>query len=121
MNERTRTVMMKVAASVIVLVIISPYASAVNNNSSIFGSPRLASSAGDASVNALLLTRTSSRQGWDQDGVVFIYDDGDEVELLVFGEKLNTVISVKFSTANNSEGGSCTGPHGHYQVKYILT
>ena len=106
MNERTRTAMMKVAASVIVLVIISP---------------RLASSAGDASVNALLLTRTSSRQGWDQDGVVFIYDDGDEVELLVFGEKLNTVISVKFSTANNSEGGSCTGPHGHYQVKYILT
>ena len=39
-----------------------------------------------------------------------------QVELLLFGENLDTVQKVKFSTANNSRGGPCTGMDGHYQV-----
>ena len=70
----------------------------------------------EASVNALLLRQTSSEQGYGQDGVMFIYDERHQVELLLFGENLDTVHRVKFSTANNSRGGPCTGMDGHYQV-----
>ena len=110
-NERTRNVSkVKLLLPVIVFVISVPATLAGERTSF---SPDVS----DASVNALLLRQTSSEQGYGQDGLMFIYDERHQVELLLFGEKLDTVHRVKFSTANNSRGGPCTGMDGHYQVK----
>ena len=110
-NERTRNVLkVKLFLPVIVLVTSLPATFAEDRTSS---SPNFTQ---DASVNALLLRQTSSEQGYGQDGVMFIYDERSQVELLLFGENLDTVQKVKFSTANNSRGGPCTGMDGHYQV-----
>ena len=110
-NERTRNVLkVKLFIPVIVFVTSLPTTFAEDRTSS---SHNVAQ---DASVNALLLRQTSSEQGYGQDGVMFIYDERSRVELLMFGEELDTVQRVKFSTANNSRGGPCTGMDGHYQV-----
>ena len=111
-NERTRNVLkVKLFLPVIVL---------VTSLSATFAEDRTSSSHNlsqdDPAVNALLLRQTSSEQGYGQDGVMFIYDERSQVELLLFGENLDTVQRVKFSTANNSRGGPCTGMDGHYQV-----
>ena len=110
-NERTRNVLkVKLFIPVIVFVTSLPTTFAEDRTSS------SNNEAQDASVNALLLRQTSSEQGYGQDGVMFIYDERSRVELLMFGEELDTVQRVKFSTANNSRGGPCTGMDGHYQV-----
>ena len=113
-NERTRKVLkVKCLLPVIVFVISSiPATSAAENKTSY--SPNVTP---DVSVNALLLRQTSAEQGYGPDGVMFIYDERQRVELLLFGDKLDTVRRVKFSTANNSQGGPCTGQDGHYQVR----
>ena len=113
-NERTRKGL-KVKYLLQVIFVISIPATTAENRTSY--SPNVTP---DASVNALLLRQTSSEQGYGQDGVMFIYDERQRVELLLFGEKLDTVRRVKFSTANNSEGGACTGQDGHYQVRIIF-
>ena len=110
-NERTRNISkVKLLLPVIVFVISVPATLAEDRTSL---SPNVTR---DASVNALLLRHTSSEQGYGQDGLMFIYDERHQVELLLFGENLDTVHRVKFSTANNSRGGPCTGMDGHYQV-----
>lgn len=110
-NKRTRKVLkVKDLLAVIFIVISIPATNAENRTS------YPSNVTHDASVNALLLRQTSSEQGYGQDGVMFIFDERQRVELLLFGEKLDTVARVKFSTANNSRGGPCTGQDGHYQV-----
>ena len=110
-NKRTRKVLkVKDLLAVIFIVISIPATNAENRTS------YPSNVTHDASVNALLLRQTSSEQGYGQDGVMFIFDERQRVELLLFGEQLDTVARVKFSTANNSRGGPCTGQDGHYQV-----
>ena len=110
-NERTRNVLkVKLLVPVIVFVTSLPTTFAEDRTSSSHNVTQ------NASVNALLLRQTSSEQGYGQDGVMFIYDERSQVELLLFGEELDTVQRVKFSTANNNRGGPCTGMDGHYQV-----
>ena len=98
----------------VIVCVMSIPVSRADDGTAAFSSPR-----SDASVKALLLRQTSPEQGYGQDGVIFIYDERQRVELLLFGERLHTVQGVKFSTANNSRGGPCTGQDGHYQVRSV--
>ena len=110
-NKRTRKVLKVKDLLAVIFIVISIPATVAENRTSYPSNVTH-----DASVNALLLRQTSSEQGYGQDGVMFIFDERQRVELLLFGEQLDTVARVKFSTANNSRGGPCTGQDGHYQV-----
>jgi len=67
-------------------------------------------------VLALVLDDTSSKKGYNDDGVVSVYENNPIVLHLV-GYNLDNLTKVKFTTANNTYGGSCRGSEGegHFQ------
>ena len=72
-------------------------------------------------VKSLRLERVSSKFTYNEDpsgyGYIVVYDKYP-FTLDMFGDNLDNVKKVKFTTANNSLGQSCTGDDGHYQVTF---
>ena len=103
-NKRTRKVLkVKDLLAVIFIVISIPATNAENRTS------YPSNVTHDASVNALLLRQTSSEQGYGQDGVMFIFDERQRVELLLFGER---ILKSTFSEGPLSLLGQGSDRHG---------
>ena len=68
-------------------------------------------------VLALVLDDTNSKKGYNDAGVVSVYENNPIVLHLV-GYNLDNLTKVKFTTANNTYGGSCRGSEGegHFQT-----
>lgn len=81
--------------------------------------PSSSPSPSEAVVKSLRLERVSSKFTYNEDlsgyGYIIVYDKYP-FTLDMFGDNLEDVRKVKFTTANNSLGESCTGDDGHYQV-----
>ena len=67
-------------------------------------------------VFALMLGMTSDKMTYNGDGVLSVFEKHDVILQLV-GTNLDQLSTVKFTTANNSYGGSCRGANGqsHFQ------
>lgn len=67
-------------------------------------------------VLAMILDDTSPNKGYNEDGVVSVYENNPIVLHLV-GKNLMNLTKVKFTTASNKYGGSCRGNdgEGHFQ------
>ena len=73
-------------------------------------------------IHALRLeTVTNNHYYNDQssDGYIIV-GEGHPFRLDVFGDNLENINKVKFTTTNNSFGDKCGGDVGHYQVFHIL-
>jgi len=70
----------------------------------------------DIRVFALVLDDTSSKKSYNDEGIVSVYEDNPIVLHLV-GHNLENLTKIKFTTANNTYGGSCRGSDGesHFQ------
>eukprot|EP00092_Neocalanus_flemingeri_P040341 GFUD01043936.1.p1 GENE.GFUD01043936.1~~GFUD01043936.1.p1 ORF type:complete len:964 (-),score=246.05 GFUD01043936.1:104-2995(-) len=67
-------------------------------------------------IFAILLADTNSKKSYNEEGVISVYEKNDLVLHLV-GVQLDQLTKIKFTTANNSFGGSCRGAdgEGHFQ------
>jgi len=74
----------------------------------------------DIRVVSLQLDSTSMISGYAEDGQLFIYENTPTV-INIVGLHLEEIEKIKFTTANNSFGGSCRGEgdEGHYQSHEI--
>ena len=64
----------------------------------------------------MLLEDTSSKKTYNDIGVISVTEKND-IHLHLIGLNLEKMITVKFTTANNTYGGECKGAHGesHFQ------
>lgn len=71
---------------------------------------------GEMRVLAMVLDETSSKKSYNDDGIISVYEKNPIVIHLV-GANLGNLSKVKFTTANNTFGGSCRGEDGesHFQ------
>ena len=69
----------------------------------------------DVVVRAVMLESTSSKMSYNQDGIILVYAK-TSIQLLLVGDSLEKIRSVKLTTSSNSYQESCTGSEGHYQV-----
>ena len=74
----------------------------------------------DVKIQAVFLDKTSSKKNYDEDGVIFVYEE-QPLTLDVFGANLQKIRKLKFTSANNPAGGACAGSEGHYQVRDLLS
>eukprot|EP00092_Neocalanus_flemingeri_P013844 GFUD01014935.1.p1 GENE.GFUD01014935.1~~GFUD01014935.1.p1 ORF type:complete len:1247 (-),score=280.78 GFUD01014935.1:597-4241(-) len=67
-------------------------------------------------VLAMLLSDTSSKKKYNDMGIIYATDK-NTIDLHLIGFNLNLAETVKFTTANNTQGGECKGAHGesHFQ------
>jgi len=70
----------------------------------------------DVRIQAVFLDRTSSKKNYNQDGVIFVFEQ-QPLTLDLFGVNLHEIKKLKFTSANNSAGEACAGSGGHYQGK----
>ena len=72
----------------------------------------------DVQIQAVFLDKTSSKKNYNQDGVIFVYEQ-QPLTLDLFGVNLHEIKKLKFTSANNSAGDACAGSGGHYQVEKL--
>ena len=71
-------------------------------------------------VFAMLLDQTSSMKSYTEEGIINLFEKTDLILHLV-GVNLDRLTSIKFTTANNTYGGSCRGEDGesHFQSEEL--
>jgi len=67
-------------------------------------------------ILALILDDTNSKKGYNEGGVISVYEN-NPIFLHLVGHNFSNLTKVKFTTANNTYGGSCRGEDGesHFQ------
>jgi metal transporter CNNM len=71
-------------------------------------------------ISAIMLDKTSSQQSYNKDGIITLFEE-NEVTLHLVGVNMDKISRIKFTTANNTYGGSCGhSSESHFQSQEMF-